>query len=112
MSVVSQIVLFIGKVFITVASAVGGYYYLEIHFEDELNYLMVPTLLISVVAYACSEAFNEVFGMAISTILQCFVVDEEMYDSEERFAPKSLASTIEQTQQKYKKKKQVGIDPS
>ena len=80
---------------------------MEIHFEDELNYLMVPTLLIAVVSYACSEAFNEVFGMAISTILQCFVVDEEMYDSEERFAPKSLASTIEQTQQSIKRRNRL-----
>ncbi|KAL7539973.1 hypothetical protein ACHAXR_009764 [Thalassiosira sp. AJA248-18] len=108
-SVVSQIVLFIGKVFITVASAVGGYYYLEIHFGDELNYLMVPTLLIAIVAFAVAEMFNEVFGMAISTILQCFVADEELFDAEDRFAPDSLAGTIDSTQKKYKKKKKVGV---
>ena len=37
-----------------------GYYYLEIHYGDELNFLMVPTLLIAIVAYAVSEMFNEV----------------------------------------------------
>ncbi|KAL7548947.1 hypothetical protein ACHAWF_012218 [Thalassiosira exigua] len=108
-SVVSQIVLFIGKLFITVASSVAGYYYLEIHFGDELNYLMVPTLLIAFFAYAVSEAFSEVFGMAISTVLQCFVADEEMFDEDDRFAPGSLAKCIESTQQKYKKKKQVAV---
>jgi len=112
-SVVSQIVLFIGKVFITVASAVAGYYYLEIHFGEDLNYLMVPTLLIAFVAYAVSEMFNEVFGMAISTILQCFVADEEMFeDTGDRFAPGGLAGTIDSTQQRYKKNKmkQVGVE--
>ena len=108
-SVVSQIVLFIGKVFITVSSAVGGYYYLEIHFGDELNFLMVPTLLIAIVAYAVSEMFNEVFGMAISTILQCFVVDEEMQSG---YSPDSLSHMIDSTQQKYKNKKKVGMDES
>ena len=65
-----------------------------------MNYLMLPTLLIALAAYACSEMFAEVFGMAISTILQCFVVDEETFNADERFAPDSLASTIESTQQK------------
>merc|ERR1712127_598186 len=101
-SVVSGIVLFIGKVFMTVASAVGGYYYLEIHFGDQLNSLIVPALLIAAAAYAVSEMFNEVFGMAISTMLQCFVVDEEMFDDPgERYAPGTLASTIDSTQRKY-----------
>ncbi|KAL9190133.1 hypothetical protein ACHAXT_007344 [Thalassiosira profunda] len=109
-AVVTQVVLFIAKVFITVASAVAGYYYLEIHFVDELNSLMVPTLLIGLCAYAVSEMFNEVFGMAISTILQCFVVDEELFDADERFAPGSLAGTIDSTQQKYKKKKKVMVE--
>ena len=72
---------------------------------------MVPTLLIGVVAYAVSEMFSEVFGMAISAILQCFVADEELFEADERFAPGSLAGTIDSTQKKYKsKKKQVGVE--
>ena len=41
---------------------------------------MLPTALIGIVAYAVSEMSDEVFGMAITTILQCFVVDEEMFE--------------------------------
>ena len=112
-SVVSQIVLFIGKTFITVVASVGGYYYLDIHFGNELNSLMVPTLLIAIVAYAVGEMFSEVFGMAISTILQCFVADEELFeDPDERYAPGSLAGTIDTTQEKYKRKKQVAVEAS
>lgn len=111
-SVVSQIVLFISKVFVTLTSAVGGYYYLSMKFGDELNYLMLPTLLVGIVAYAVSEMFNEVFGMAISTILQCFVADEELFDADERFSPASLVAAIESTQQKYKKKTKIGVSSS
>jgi hypothetical protein len=32
--------------------------------------------------------------MAISTILQCFVADEEMFKPEERFAEGDLATTV------------------
>ncbi len=86
---------------------------MEIHFGDKLNYLMVPTLLIAIVAYAASEMFNEVFGMAISCILTAFAVDEEMFEIDDRFAPGSLANTIDSTQQKFKKNKkqiQVGVE--
>ena len=109
-SIVSKIVIFVAKIFITVASATGGYHYLDIYHGDELNYLMLPTALIGLLAYAVSEMFDEVFGMAISTILQCFVVDEEMFDPEERFASIRLAETIDSTQQNYKKKSKKSIE--
>ena len=40
--------------------------------------------------------FNEVWGMAMSTILQCFIADEEMYksDKDAMYAGDSLKSTI------------------
>lgn len=111
-SIVSQVVLFIGKVFITVASTISGYYYLQIHFGDQLNSLMAPTLLIAICSYAVSEMFDEVFGMAISTILQCFVAEEELFEPNQRFAPSSLSGTLDATQKKYNKKKSssIGID--
>ena len=113
-SIVSQAVLFINKVFITVASTAAGYYYLDTYYGDQLNSVMAPTLLIAICSYAVSEMFDEVFGMAISTILQCFVIDEEMHEPDDRFAPKELAGTLDSTQQKYKKKKSstasIGID--
>ena len=109
-SIVSKIVIFVAKVFITVASATGGYHYLDIYHGDELNYLMLPTALIGLLAYAVSEMFDEVFGMAISTILQCFVVDEEMFDPEDRFASPRLVETIDSTQLNYKKKSKKSID--
>jgi len=65
-----------------------------------------------IVAYAVSEMLDEVVGMAITTISQCFVVDEEMFEADERYAPSSLAGTIGSTQQSYKKSKKVGVESS
>lgn len=104
-SIVSQSVLFLNKVFITVASSAGGYFYLQADHGDQLSSLMTPTLLIGICSYAVSEMFDEVFGMAISTMLQCFVADEEMHEPDERFVSKELIGTVESTQQKYKKRK-------
>lgn len=96
------------------ASTAAGYYYLDTYFGDQLNSLMAPTLLIAIISYAVSEMFDEVFGMAISALLQCFIVDEEMHEPADRYTPKELVSTLESTQQKYKKRKAssstIGID--
>jgi hypothetical protein len=52
--------------------------------------------------------------MAISTILQCFIADEEMHEPHERYAPKELAGTLESTHQRYKRRRSssstIGID--
>ena len=68
-SIVSQAVLLVNKVFITVASTTTGYYYLETYYGDQLNSLMVPTLIIAICSYAVSEMFDEVFGM-VSCLIQ------------------------------------------
>ena len=83
-AIVSEFVLIIGKIFITTASTVAGYYYLDTNMSSELNGLWCPLLLIVLFSYITAEMFNEVFGMAIWTILQCFVADEEMFAPSER----------------------------
>lgn len=103
--IVSQVVLFINKVFVVVASTAGGYFYLQTYYGDHLNSLITPTLLIAITSYAVSEMFDEVFSMAISTILQCCVADEEMHEPHERYAPKELTGTLESTQQRYKRRR-------
>uniref|UniRef100_A0A7S4TAG2 Choline transporter-like protein n=2 Tax=Ditylum brightwellii TaxID=49249 RepID=A0A7S4TAG2_9STRA len=100
-SLVSDFVLLIGKLFIVVTSTIGAYFFLDYHYSDELNGLWLSTMLVCLISYATAEMFNEVFGMAISTILQCFVADEEMFLPEDRFAPGSLAQTIDSTEEKH-----------
>ena len=83
-AIVSEFVLIIGKLFITVAATFIGYYYMDSNMGDVLNSMWLPLLLIILFAYVTAEMFNEVFGMAIWTILQCFVADEEMFELSDR----------------------------
>ena len=79
-SLVSNIVLLLGKLFIVVTSTLSGYLYMDYYYADQLNGLYVVTIAIFVTSLLTSGMFNEVFGMAISTILQCFVTDEELFE--------------------------------
>ena len=49
-------------------------------------------------AYFAASMFNEIFGTAIWTILQCFVADEEMFPNpNDRYAEGALAAVIGKT---------------
>ena len=41
-------------------------------------------MFIMLLAYFVGSMFMNIFSMAISTILQCFVCDEEMFEGSER----------------------------
>jgi len=91
---VSEFVLILGKLFIMTGTTLLAYMFMEQSLEGQVNYLWFPTLLVCFVSYFTAEMFNEVFGMAISTILQCFIADEEMFEPAERFAEGDLADTV------------------
>jgi choline transporter-like protein 2/4/5 len=92
LSVVSDIVLMLGKLMITFGTTFLAY--LIFKGMDDLNGPVFPTLLTLLLAYAVSLAFLEVFGMAISTILQSFVADEERNPPDKRFADGELKKFV------------------
>ena len=94
----SEFVLILGKLFIMTGTTLLAYMFMEQSLEGQVNYLWFPTLLVCFVSYFTAEMFNEVFGMAISTILQCFIADEEMFEPDQRFAEGDLAQTVSKTQ--------------
>lgn len=49
----------------------------------------IPTHLFSL--FVCEQ----VFGMAISTILQCFIADEEMFKGDDRYGEGDLAAMLD-----------------
>ena len=97
-SIVSTFVLILGKIFITIATAMLFYYVVTKELGDQMNGIFFPTFLTTGCAFFAASMFNEVFGMAIWTILQCFVADEEMFpDPNDRYAEGSLAALIGKT---------------
>ena len=79
-SVVSQIILLVGKLLIVVLSTVGAYLYLEYYYEDQLRGLHIVTAIVFLISLMAAEMFNQIFAISISTILQCFVTDEETFE--------------------------------
>ena len=80
-----------------------AYTFMKESIGDQLHFLWWPTLLVCFISYFTAEMFNEVFGMAISTILQCFVADEELYEPNDRFASGDLGAMIKKTQVEHEK---------
>ncbi|GMI20316.1 hypothetical protein TeGR_g8471 [Tetraparma gracilis] len=93
-TLVSEFVIIIGKVFICVIT--GGLCYFAIGSGDvDLNSPLGPVFFVMILSYFTAAMFMNIFAMGISTILQCFVADEEMFDASSRFAESELASFID-----------------
>ena len=115
LGLVSGFVLLLGKIIITAGATLMCYLALDATIaDDQLNYLWLPLIFTAIVAFYVAQMFNEVWGMAMSTILQCFVADEEIYksDKDAMFAGKDLKSTVSNSNRgKYKDKGKVAPGP-
>ena len=94
-SMVADFVVIIGKIFIAVMTAGASYFLMDQAEDLDLNNIHTPVVMVLILSYFTASMFMNVFGMAISTILQCFVADEEMFDASTRYADSELASFID-----------------
>uniref|UniRef100_A0A6V2WBV2 Choline transporter-like protein n=1 Tax=Heterosigma akashiwo TaxID=2829 RepID=A0A6V2WBV2_HETAK len=92
-SLVSQFIMIIAELFMTLGAATLCYFLLEIYMADQLTSLLYPTAMTAALAYCVSKIFVETLSMVISTILQCFIADEEMFNG--HFAKGSLKEYID-----------------
>ena len=94
-TMVSEFVIIIGKAFICVLT--GGISYFAMSSSEDLDITspIGPVCMIMILSWFTGSMFMNIFGMAISTILQCFIADEEMFDASTRFAEDALASFID-----------------
>jgi choline transporter-like protein 2/4/5 len=94
-STVSGLILLVGKVFVMALAGGLSYYFLQSYYSEDLNSLVGPTLLVMALAWFTASMFCEVFGMAIDTILQCFIVDEEWFEAGQRHAEADLKAFVD-----------------
>jgi choline transporter-like protein 2/4/5 len=94
-TIVSEFVIIIGKMFICSVTGGCAYFLMDSAEELDLHYIYAPVTMVMILSWFVASMFMNIFGMAISTILQCFVADEEMFDSGTRFATSELASFID-----------------
>lgn len=81
---VSELVAILGLIFVPLASALAYYLAADALYADDMHGLVAPTIIVGLIAFLIAQMFTTVFSMAISTILQCFIADEEMYAPAER----------------------------
>merc|ERR1712054_128365 len=68
----------IGKGLIMVVCGIATYYYTDSVYGDVIQNPYGQTLVIMVLAYSVASVFMAIFTFAASTILQCFLLDEEL----------------------------------
>jgi hypothetical protein len=84
---IGAVVHFIGTFFIMAATAFIGYFLLGVLHPDDISSTVLPVILYVIVGYVTAKLLMNVFGLAVDTILQCFVANEEMGGSGEYTHP-------------------------
>jgi hypothetical protein len=70
------------KFFITSGISLGSYVLLDEFYGEELFSILSVTLVIVVLAWYVAEIFTDVLREAVSTMMYCYIIDEEMMGDE------------------------------
>lgn len=97
-SYVSDAVLIVGKLFISVVTTELSYFLMNENIRDELYSIAVPMVVVFLISYFVSDFFTYVFDMGVTTVLQCFIADEEMFDAD-GFAKGPLQAWIDKNEE-------------
>jgi hypothetical protein len=100
---VSTLVLFLGKMFVSSLTTGMAYLYIDTHLSDKLYSTAGPCVMIFFLSYFVGDMFLGIFDMSTSTILQCFVADEEMFDGDECYAEGDLRRWLDDFEEEEKK---------
>lgn len=92
---VSGGVIFVGKIFIASFTTGIAYFSIDHYLSDQLYSAIGPLFFIFVAAWFIAGMFMSVYDMAIATILQCFVADEEMFSPDQRYAEGGLVDWVD-----------------
>jgi hypothetical protein len=84
---------FLGFVFIMAATVLLGYFILQGLHPDV--HPVLPMCVYVIVSYVVAKLYMNVLGLAIDTMLQCFIATEEMGEGDKEFVPGPLKSFID-----------------
>lgn len=104
-SYVSTLVLFLGKVFVSTLTTGAAYVYMDQDLVENAKIYSAagPCLLVFVLSFFIGGIFLGIFDMSTSTILQCFVADEEMFDGDECYAEGDLRKWLDDFEEEERK---------
>lgn len=91
---VSTLSIMLCKLVIIAGIGVSSFFLMETLYGDEVWSIVAISIFICLIAYFVVNMFMETIDMAISTLFQCFVADEEMYPEGSAFVPSELDSFL------------------
>jgi len=97
---VSEIVTWLGKLLVPSVTVFLAYLALQ-SIDYDLYSFWTPLVFTFLISWMITDMFIQVFAMAISTLLQCYIADEEMF-ADNMFAEGSLQKTIKSTNDSVK----------
>jgi len=100
MGVVSELAIIFCKMFVVLGIGISGFFACQLLYGDYIFSPLGIAIFISIIAWFIADMFLGVFGIAITTIMQCFVADEEMYPQGSYYVPDELDSFLKQIESK------------
>jgi len=88
--VVSSLAVWFMKLVIIAGIGVSSFFTLEWLYSDYMWSITAVTIFISIISLIVVNIFLETIGIAIATLFQCFIADEEMYPEGSPFVPEEL----------------------
>ena len=79
LSVLSNLVIVVGKISVTLTCAGIAYYYMRYHQHSSMNGYVVPTLFTGLIAYISSSVFLDVISITSDTLLQVIKMFDDSY---------------------------------
>lgn len=70
------------KVLISIAVSAISFVLMRVYHADELYSVVSNSVVIAIISWFVGQMFIEVMNIAVSTIIQCFLADEEMFGNE------------------------------
>jgi len=111
-SVIGEFITLVGKFFICVATGASAYFAIDHMLGSEVHSPIAPVIFIVIISYFVGSMFMEVFRMTMSTLIQCFIADEELFEAkDECFAESDLKEWISKNSS-TKSKVQIAASPS
>jgi choline transporter-like protein 2/4/5 len=94
---VSGMTALVGKFVIVAVTAAMGYVAMQNHLGDEIYSAVGPTFLVAVISYFVAGMFMAIFDTCATTVLHCFIADEEMFgdDPGGRYAEEKLVAFVD-----------------
>ncbi|KAL1184780.1 hypothetical protein V6Z11_A01G068900 [Gossypium hirsutum] len=97
-NVIGDVILFLGKLFVSLSSAVFGFLVLDTHKyssgHNKLSSPLLPVLVCWTLGYVVATLFFAVVEMSIDTLILSFCQDSEEHEGTAQFAPLLLMETL------------------